>query len=143
MSVEVAHARDSAPAVSPTKDVGLWRESWFRVLTITNVSLLVGSALTGLGLILGAPAESLSWLLFAMPVVPVTVFAPVVSLVIVLAAAALSTLNMIGETQKGVRFVRAMTVWGTIVLSTPLLFAALVGVIGAVSALVAVIGDLW
>jgi hypothetical protein len=62
---------------------------------------------------------------FVVPVVPATVMMPLVSLAIVLAAAALSSLNMIGQKQKGVRFLRAMTVWGTGVLATQLVIGLL------------------
>ena len=50
---------------------------------------------------------------------------------------------MIGDSQKAVRFLRAMTVWGTIVLGAPLVTTAIVGSVTAISALVSLIGSLW
>lgn len=112
--------------------VGLWSERWFRRLTIFNASVVTASAIVGLAGLLGTPSEVLWPLILLVPVVPATAFIPLVSLFIVAAAAALSTLNMIGKPQKGVRFVRAMTVWGTAVLGTQLVIGLLWLVLAAV-----------
>lgn len=112
--------------------VGLWSERWFRRLTIFNASVVTASAIVGLAALLGTPSEVLWPLILLVPVVPATAFIPLVSLFIVAAAAALSTLNMIGKRQKGVRFVRAMTVWGTAVLGTQLVIGLLWLVLAAV-----------
>ena len=50
-------------------------------------------------------------------------------------AAALSSLNMFGERQKGRRFLRAMTVWGTIALGAPVSFAAVWIFVAAIGSL--------
>ncbi|MHC3000218.1 hypothetical protein OB08_14150 [Microbacterium sp. HJ5] len=105
--------------------MGLWRERWFRVLTILNGSLVACSALVGIAMqsdVLSGPA---AWLTLFFPVVPVTFTAPVVSVVVIAAAAALSSLNMLVYRQKWVRFLRAFTVWGTLALTVPSVLACL------------------
>lgn len=115
-------ADPTAPLEPPARDVGLWRDRWFRVLTIVNVSIVATSACVGVAMLV-EPRPDPVWMLgLAFPVVPATVAAPWLSALIVVCAAALSALNMFGERQKGVRFLRAMTVWGTIVLAIPILF---------------------
>lgn len=112
-------------AIAPEADseVGLWSVGWFRVLTVVNASLVAGSVVVGLLMAYGEPGTPPAWAILALPVVPTTVMAPVVSLVIVAGAAALSSLNMYGRPQKGARFLRAMTVWGTIALTVPVAIA--------------------
>ncbi|WP_106816954.1 hypothetical protein [Microbacterium timonense] len=136
MTADAAGAAPAAAGGDPA-DVGLWRERWFRVLTIVNVCIVVVSGCLGLATLLWpSPTGLISWLLIAFPVVPATVAVPAVSGVIIASAAALSSISMLGQPQKGVRFVRAMTVWGTIVLSIPVAFTTLCG-------LTTLIAGLW
>lgn len=125
-------ASEESPAPA---DVGLWSERWFRVLTLVNVSIVIASACVWAASLSGALPMAASWLMFAVPVVPATVAMPAVSVVIVGSAAALSALNMFGERQKGRRFLRAMTVWGTIALGAPVAFAAVWIFVAAIGSL--------
>ena len=125
-----ASGGSSAPA-----EVGLWSERWFRVLTLVNVFIVIASACVWAASLSGALPMAASWLMFAVPVVPATVAMPAVSVVIVGSAAALSALNMFGERLKGRRFLRAMTVWGTIALGAPVAFAAVWIFVAAIGAL--------
>lgn len=140
----------SAPAAdagvvpaAPRVEVGLWRERWFRVVTVANCSVIAASALTGLALLLGVPIAIAGGFLFAFPVVPIAVMAPPLWLIVLLVAAALCIPSLMFETQKGVRYVRAMTVAGAIVLWTPVVVATIGAVISAFSALVSAIAGLW
>ncbi|MDT0141174.1 hypothetical protein [Microbacterium sp. PRC9] len=125
-----ASGGSSAPA-----EVGLWSERWFRVLTLLNVFIVIASACVWAASLSDALPMAASWLMFAVPVVPATVAMPAVSVVVVGSAAALSALNMFGERQKGRRFLRAMTVWGTIALGAPVAFAAVWIFVAAIGAL--------
>lgn len=124
MSVDEVAVAGAAP-LQAAPDVGLWRERWFRVLTILNISLVVASAFVAAGLQMRLLDGPLAGLGFLFPVVSVTVVAPMASVVIVLAAAAFSSLGMIVHRQKWVRFLRAFTVWGTIALTGPSFLAAI------------------
>ncbi|WP_169581747.1 MULTISPECIES: hypothetical protein [Microbacterium] len=124
MSADEVAVAGGAP-LQAAPDVGLWRERWFRVLTILNISLVVASAFVAVGFQTRLLDGPLAWLGFLFPVVPVTVVAPMASVAIVLAAAAFSSLGVIVHRQKRVRFLRAFTVWGTIALIGPSLLAAI------------------
>jgi hypothetical protein len=138
MSAQTTPMVDASPAAPR---VGLWSEKWFRVLTIFNSSVLTVSALAGVVVLLGDSPNF--WLVLSLPVVPAAIMMPWPWLFVFFAAAAFSCLNMIGDSQKTVRFLRAMTVWGTIVLGAPLVTTAIVGSVTAISALVSLIGSLW
>lgn len=126
-------ATPAAPAVPASPEtasprVGLWSEKWFRVLTILNTSLVVVSAVVALPWLFGGQGGAAYGLVLLFPVVATTLAVPWLSLMIVAAAAALSSLCMFHVEQRGVRFLRAMTVWGTIMLTVPsILFAVLWG----------------
>ena len=121
-----AHAPETdPPRVDEGPEVGLWRERWFRVLTILNGSLVACSALVGIAMQSDVLYGAAAWLTLFFPVVPVTFTAPVVSVVVIAAAAALSSLNMLVYRQKWVRFLRALTVWGTLALTVPSVLACL------------------
>lgn len=125
-------ASEESPAPA---DVGLWSERWFRVLTLVNVFIVIASACVWAASLSDSLPAAASWLMFAVPVVPATVAMPAVSAVIVGLAAALSALNMLGERHKGRRFLRAMTVWGTIALGAPVAFAAVWMFVAAIGSL--------
>ncbi|MGU3644229.1 hypothetical protein ACLBXX_04625 [Microbacterium sp. C23T] len=127
-----ATASEESPAAA---DVGLWSERWFRVLTVLNVLIVVASACVWAASLSDGLPTAASWVMFVLPVVPATVAVPAVSAVIVGSAAALSSLNMFGERQKGRRFLRAMTVWGTIALGAPVAFAAVWLFVAAIGSL--------
>ena len=120
-------ARDGAavPAEDPVPSVGLWSERWFRVLTILNIGLVAASAMVAVASHLGLLADPWALLGFLFPFVPMTVACPILSIGIVLFAAAFSALHMIVMPQKGVRFLRAFTVWGTVALTVPSLLVAI------------------
>lgn len=125
-------ASEESPAAA---DVGLWSERWFRVLTLLNVLIVIASACVWAASLSDGLPTAASWLMFVLPVVPATVAMPAVSAVIVGSATALSALNMFGERQKGRRFLRAMTVWGTIALGAPVAFAAVGIFVAAIGSL--------
>jgi hypothetical protein len=134
----VSHGEAAASAFeesSAAADVGLWSERWFRVLTVLNVLIVVASACVWAASLSDGLPTAASWMMFVLPVVPATVAMPAVSAVIVGSAAALSSLNMFGERQKGRRFLRAMTVWGTIALGAPVAFAAVWIFVAAIGSL--------
>ncbi len=125
-----AQLGETGPALHPPRPVGLWSSRWFRVLTIVNVTILVVStyvAVLGFAAEVGLSTEGWlaadAWyeLWYLFPAVHLTRTMPGLSLFIVAVAAALSCLAMIGRTQKGVRWLRAMTVWGTVALALPVL----------------------
>lgn len=130
---------DAAGSPAPTDGVpetlGLWSEQWFRVLTILNSSIVLVSAAVGWLMLWDDSGSLFGTLFLAFPVVPATVMFPPLSLIVVGVAAALSSLNMLAGQQKGVRFLRAMTVWGTIVLVVPVVFTGIGAVAGAVGSL--------
>ena len=127
-----ASASEESPAAA---EVGLWSERWFRVLTVLNALIVVASACVWAASLSDGLPTAASWLMFVLPVVPATVAMPAVSAVIVGSAAALSSLNMFGERQKARRFLRAMTVWGTIALGAPVAFAAVWIFVAAIGSL--------
>ncbi|MFF2487384.1 hypothetical protein ACFVSU_13365 [Microbacterium sp. NPDC058062] len=127
-----ASASEESPAAA---DVGLWSERWFRVLTAVNVLIVVASACVWAASLGDGLPTAASWVMFVLPVVPATVAMPAVSAVIVGSVAALSSLNMFGERQKGRRFLRAMTVWGTIALGAPVAFTAVWLFVAAIGSL--------
>ncbi|WEK13725.1 MAG: hypothetical protein P0Y48_00505 [Candidatus Microbacterium phytovorans] len=134
-------ATPAAPAVPASPEiasprVGLWSERWFRVLTILNTSLVVVSAVVALPGMFGGQGGAAYGLVLLFPVVSVTVGFPAVSLLIIAAAAALSSLCMFHVEQRGVRFLRAMTVWGTIMLTVPSILIAVLWGPG-------LLGSLW
>lgn len=131
---------EAGPPVAVAEDSGLWRVRWFRVLTIINVAIVAVSACVWIAQLPGPPFAGLWWGVIAFPVVPATAAMPVVSVVIIAIAAGLSALNMIGERRKGARFLRAMTIYGTIVLGVPVVFTAVCALISGAGALVSAIG---
>ncbi|WP_439591629.1 hypothetical protein [Microbacterium sp.] len=134
MSVEPDTRASESSAASPG-DPGLWRLRWFRVLTILNSTIVVVSAI-------GAVVESQlrwsidGWMFIAFPVVPALFALPLAWFVVLAFAVLFSALGtIVHPADKGARFLRALTVWGTIVLGAPIVLTAL----GTVMALV---GDL-
>lgn len=127
MSERVASGADDVAAADTesSDEVLLWRAPWFRVLTIVNCAIVVTSAVGAL-----LVSESLNsgwsgpwgWAYIWFPVVPALFGAPEMWFTVLGLACLLSLLNLLGPGDKGARFLRALTVWGTIVLVAPILF---------------------
>lgn len=114
----------SAEATGAADRLGLWSDRRFRVLTLLNASLVVVSAAVALWSAFSEQGSAMSWLVLLFPVVPVTIAYPPISLMIIASAAAFSLLCLFHDDQRGVRFVRAMTVWGTLALTIPSVLVA-------------------
>ena len=119
----------------PAVDVGLWRVRWFRTLTLVNSALVAVSACVAVLMSMRMGLEVTSWAFVAFPVVGATLAMPWASVFVIGVAAGLSALNIVGFPHKGARFLRAMTVWGTIVLGVPVVFTAFCGAMSALGAI--------
>ncbi|WP_127472904.1 hypothetical protein [Microbacterium sulfonylureivorans] len=136
MSTGAAALGPVQPVEAQAPDVGLWRVKWFRILTVVNSALVAVSAAVAVMRSTGVGHEFTSWAFIAFPVVGATLVMPWASAFVIGLAAAFSALNAIGGTHKGARFLRAMTVWGTIVLGVPVAFTAFCGIMSAIGAIV-------
>ncbi|GAA1927335.1 hypothetical protein GCM10009775_19340 [Microbacterium aoyamense] len=122
-------------AVAPpvTSDPGLWHVRWFRVLTIINSTIVLFSAVGA-----AIPSSTATgWFFIAFPVVPALFAMPFAWFVLLAFAVVFSAVSMLlGPGRRGPRFLRALTVWGTIYLGTPIAVTSLGAVIVFVGDLV-------